>query len=96
MCNHAGMTSTLPRQSRAHVVRTIASTLCFSDPPVMKNLTKAREAATSIYDALVAAGVIPGDPTDDEDHSADGLALFAGNGAVTNGADASPPADPES
>lgn len=88
------MTSTLPRQSRAHVVRTIASTLCFSDPPIMKNLTKAREAATGIYDALVAAGVIVGD-ADDEDHAAgDGLSLFAGNGAVTPDVDAATPADP--
>lgn len=83
------MTSTLPRQSRAHVVRTIASTLCFSDPPIMKNLTKAREAATGIYDALVAASVLPGDPDDVEGSPGDGLALFA-NGAVTPDADSDP------
>ncbi len=72
------------------MVRTIASTLCFSDPPIMKNLTKAREAATGIYDALVAASVLPGDPDDGEGSPGDGLALFAGNGAVTPDADSDP------
>lgn len=95
------MTSTLPRQSRSNVVRTIASTLCFSDPPVMKNLGKAREAATSIYEALVAAGIVAPDPNDAEDDGSaagDGLALFAPNGAATVPAeDSDPPAaDPES
>jgi len=85
------MTTTGPRQSKSNVVRIIASSLCFdSDPPIIRNLGKAREAAAGIYDALVGAHVIAGDddgPTDDVD-GAD-VPLFPPNGLVTV------PADPE-
>lgn len=52
--------------TRSAAVRTIASSLCFdSDPPVIRVLGKAREAAESIYDALVGIGALPADQADD-------------------------------
>lgn len=81
------MTTTAPRQSRSNVVRIVAACLCLdTDPPIIRNLTKAREAAGGIYDALVGAGIIAGDgngPTDDVD-GAD-VPLFPPNGLVTAG-----------
>lgn len=88
------MTTTVPRQSRSNVVRVIASSMCFSEPPVMKNLTRAREAAGGIYDALVDAGILPADSSDESARSGhvdvpggDVAALFGDNGM--------PAADPE-
>lgn len=76
------MTTPDVRQSRPNVTRIIAASMAFDqDPPVTRSLKAARNAADGIYDALVAAGVLPGNG-DAAGHVADGaeLPLFPDNG----------------
>jgi len=48
--------------TRDSLVRAIASSLVFSEPPAMANLTKARAAAEHVIDSLVEIGAIPAEP----------------------------------
>lgn len=77
------MNTTAPRQSRANAVRIIAACLCLdTEPPIIRNLTKARAAAGEIYGALVAAGILAEDDNDPAGDEADGVdvPLFPPNG----------------
>ena len=85
------MTTPGVRHRHASVIRIIAASLCFdTNPPVIKQLAKAREAAEQIYGALVGAGMIDADPDYD-------VGPAAPDGA--NGADVplfpAQPGDPE-
>ena len=78
------MTTPDVRQSRNNVIRVMAASMAFDqDPPVTRSLTAAKRAASGVYDALVEAGILPGDNngaahTDGADD--DSVPLFPDNG----------------
>lgn len=85
------MTTPTVRQSRDAVIRLLASSMVFDEPPVTKSLSRARTAAERLYGVLVDAGVITTngaaheDDADDEDQP-----LFPANGITTDPTDPDP------
>lgn len=70
------------KMTRSALIRLIASTLVFSDPPLIKGpagkqLETARDIGAALVDALDEAGAL--DVDDDREHD---VPLVAGNGAA--------------